>query len=466
MTGYHLRPAASLGLSLLVLVVLLGGVLAPAAAGQAYYVATNGNNANPGTFDRPWNTIQKATSSLRPGDTVLIRGGVYVIGNKDSPITPPSGAPGRYITLKAYPGEIVTITGNYPTVGDDVWYGINVKGQSYIQVEGLAIRGFHAGVGCSAPGHHIVIKNNTFEYNSEAGVDASGKEFGTKEGCDYLTVVGNRIHHNGYYDNGQPATRRYEGWGSGVTINGGDNPFVLDVDYTHFHTVISNNIIYHNYDGTGGNQDNRADHTDGNGVILDHGGNFPPVLIASNLIFDNGGRCIVPFSTQNVWIVGNTCYKNNTDPRFIGPDTQAEIVGFAGGTRLKNIHIINNIAFAAGHTQILYFPDAAPPQLDIRNNLWFGQPWRETYSPYGTNYLRSDPQFVNPSSDPRTADFHLKAASPAINRGVSVPGLQPEDLDNVAGPREGGYDLGAYQYVGPARLGGLSAPANPAPSPK
>ena len=44
---------------------------------STYYVATNGNNANPGTSELPWLTIQKAALTLVAGDTVIVRPGTY-----------------------------------------------------------------------------------------------------------------------------------------------------------------------------------------------------------------------------------------------------------------------------------------------------------------------------------------------------------------------------------------------------
>lgn len=55
----------------------------------------------------------------------------------------------------------------------------------------------------------------------------------------------------------------------------------------------------------------------------------------------------------------------------------------------------------------------------------------------GNAGLAVDPVFVNPG-----ADYHLQAASPAID--ACATGLSP-DLDNVTRPLEAGYDMGAYE---------------------
>ncbi|MFZ4763906.1 MAG: DUF5123 domain-containing protein, partial [Roseimicrobium sp.] len=63
--------------------------LVACSAGSATdrYVSTTGTNSNPGTFELPWRTIQKAADSVVAGDVVHIRAGVYTervtITNKD-----------------------------------------------------------------------------------------------------------------------------------------------------------------------------------------------------------------------------------------------------------------------------------------------------------------------------------------------------------------------------------------------
>lgn len=55
-------------------------VIAPltvAPTGKSYYVATNGNDNNPGTIEKPFATLMKAQKAANAGDTVFIRGGVY-----------------------------------------------------------------------------------------------------------------------------------------------------------------------------------------------------------------------------------------------------------------------------------------------------------------------------------------------------------------------------------------------------
>lgn len=58
----------------------------------SFYVAPDGDNANPGTRDRPWATPGYGSRQLAPGDTLVILGGRYVLREYDADIiTPPSG---------------------------------------------------------------------------------------------------------------------------------------------------------------------------------------------------------------------------------------------------------------------------------------------------------------------------------------------------------------------------------------
>ena len=58
-----------------VVIVLSGSLFA--ADNSGYYVAADGNDADPGTMKRPWATLEKALVVVKPGETVYVRGGKY-----------------------------------------------------------------------------------------------------------------------------------------------------------------------------------------------------------------------------------------------------------------------------------------------------------------------------------------------------------------------------------------------------
>src|SRR6267142_5499650 len=79
------------------------------ASGANYYVAANGNNADPGTEAKPFLTIQKAATIMQPGDTSFVRAGTY-----REKIIPPRGgtSESQQIVYRAYPGERPVIKGS------------------------------------------------------------------------------------------------------------------------------------------------------------------------------------------------------------------------------------------------------------------------------------------------------------------------------------------------------------------
>jgi hypothetical protein len=63
-----------------ILLFVLLPVLGVPAFTQPYYVAPTGNDANPGTLEKPFASLQRAQQAvrLRP-DMVYLRGGVYYL---------------------------------------------------------------------------------------------------------------------------------------------------------------------------------------------------------------------------------------------------------------------------------------------------------------------------------------------------------------------------------------------------
>ena len=89
-----------------------------------YYVATDGNDDNPGTETEPFRTIEKARDTVRrvnqsaAGDIVVwLRGGTYVIEHPLVFDSRDSGINGRDITYGSYPGECAVISGGKKITG-------------------------------------------------------------------------------------------------------------------------------------------------------------------------------------------------------------------------------------------------------------------------------------------------------------------------------------------------------------
>lgn len=87
----------------------LGLALYPAGATE-YVVAVNhpqADDAGPGTAHRPWRTLSHAAATVGPGDTVIVRAGLY---REQVRFAHSGTGPEAMIRLYAAPGEDVTIT--------------------------------------------------------------------------------------------------------------------------------------------------------------------------------------------------------------------------------------------------------------------------------------------------------------------------------------------------------------------
>ena len=134
-----------MGLILDCLAVLLAiGVLAylvGTAHAATYYVsqAPNANDTNTCLLVAPCRTITRGIMVAQsPGDVVLVRAGTYV---ESVTRWPWSGAPGKPITIKAYPGDTVVWTGSYTDLshrdGAITISAQNGDPRSYIRIEGF-----------------------------------------------------------------------------------------------------------------------------------------------------------------------------------------------------------------------------------------------------------------------------------------------------------------------------------------
>jgi hypothetical protein len=79
-------------------------------AGKTFYVATSGDDSSPGTEAEPFRTIQHGIDVMGAGDTLYIKEGTYTEGVHNIPSGTSWSSP---TTITAYPGDTVTINGEY-----------------------------------------------------------------------------------------------------------------------------------------------------------------------------------------------------------------------------------------------------------------------------------------------------------------------------------------------------------------
>jgi C1A family cysteine protease len=125
-----------------------------------YYVATDGDDANPGTIDEPFATIEHARDALSgiyamgteptDGITVWLRGGRYELADSITFGEADAGTADAPITYRGYPGEEVRLTGGKllesswfsPVTGaDPVWPRLDATAQGAVYQADLSANG-------------------------------------------------------------------------------------------------------------------------------------------------------------------------------------------------------------------------------------------------------------------------------------------------------------------------------------
>ena len=263
-----------------------------------YYVSPTGSDLNPGTKNLPWKTMQFAVDEAIPGDSMLVEDGVY-----EAPvIMTRSGKAGAYVTLKSINplgAKVELVNGE----GDQD--GIKAAA-NYLTIDGFHIYDIAPGVGRHGNGvtvynnHHINIRNNLIHDFGGSGIQAVH--------FDHVYIENNIVHNNAKYNPNQT---------SGISMYQAQ---AVD-DAPGYHAIIRNNRSYSNinlvplnlagtFDGNGILIDDfwNSGGEDGNGIIFPH-----RTLIENNLCYDNGGKGLQVYKSDNVDVFNNTAYHNNHD---------------------------------------------------------------------------------------------------------------------------------------------------------
>lgn len=169
---------------------------------HTYYVATDGNDSNPGTIEQPFKTWSKAWSVVAAGDLVYIRGGIYYPDSTKScsvVLRGKSGMSGNYIRFFAYPGETPVLDySNVTYVG--VIDAINFTG-NYCHFKGLEIRGVPQPIDPST-GHGYYCVGFAVEDSSDnvfENINAhhnSGSGFSLTGNSNNNLILNSDFHHN------------------------------------------------------------------------------------------------------------------------------------------------------------------------------------------------------------------------------------------------------------------------------
>ena len=102
----------------------------------AYFVAPDGSDKQDGSFERPWRSLEKASSNLKAGDHLYLRKGIYY----EALNLQCSGTSQKPISISNYPEERVILSGAQlpkSTTAHNVLTLINIQDQEHIRIAGL-----------------------------------------------------------------------------------------------------------------------------------------------------------------------------------------------------------------------------------------------------------------------------------------------------------------------------------------
>ena len=259
------------------------------AYGTTLYVATSGNDSNPGTAAQPFQTISFAYRFASPGTTIIVAPGVYTDYQSGWGLhLGSSGTPSSPIVLQSQVRGGAVIDGQNAS---DRNVGIYIDG-SYNVVEGFEIRNGPKG-GVTIYGNSNQILNNEIDHN---GNPASTSTDGMDGAYDGESTSGNIYYGNYIHDNGRTGGSNLD---HGLYLCGSNEQVINNIlvrnDATGLqiagYLTVSNLRVYNNVIAWNGHS----------GIILWQALNG--ITIENNLIYANGGYGIGSYAATGGGVV-------------------------------------------------------------------------------------------------------------------------------------------------------------------
>ncbi len=436
------------------------GIPGGSTIGNIYYVSPGGSNSNSGSFLYPWRTIYKAANSVRAGDTVFLRAGVY----HESNIFYTDGSETSPILIAGYPGETAIIDGNTYTIP------ARASGNALLQVYGdwntirdLTVTG-SGDQGVTIHGDHDTIERVYSHHNWGWGILMTGNYELTQDSELWSNSMMNENKSLSSGWSGGITCARYpdyctirratswENWGEGIstfeslhtTIVGNishdnmTNIYISDTKYA----LVQGNFAY----CTSGNkigpyvEQNSLQVYEESGVPIPLGPGSTRYPSSDNYFLNNisMGCDNNLFATQNQ--AANNLYAFNTFVNSVGTRVgyNANVQFLTGAA--PDQRFINNLVYQSDSIAILQVDQ--PGIISFSHNLWSKSP-PSSFKALGLGDVVGDPHLAMTGSPYSPGWYSLTVGSPAVNAGIV---MAETAVDFYGHPRGALPDLGAFEY--------------------
>ena len=443
-------------------------VLYPAfAIAEDYYIDNSVPSSGSGSLASPFKTIQEGIDVISAGGTLWVRGSTSGRTYSESLSITTYGTGPSPISIKAYPGEVVILTG---TSGSRLsFYG------DYWIIDGLIID--QAGLGKDAikfNADHITIRNCEVRNGQREGLSIENASFITIEDSyihDFMWISSSgrqdahcimidtdrgpnitdiKIHRNTIERCSGDGTQIFGETGQSIAsyakniefvgntfIDGTTSPGLTEnaLDFKAVDTLLVKGNTMIGYKNNKSivvqkgprniiiEDNNISEGLSGIELRQEGGADFiqENIKITRNFIHHMDTYALKFDGVRNVTVFNNTLAHNGSNAFRFESSLGSSVPAMDGGS------IKNNLIYDAGSspsgTSLL-------SNVDVGYNGWFQADGGGLSQ--GTDTTGSDPLFTNPSA----GDFNLKEDSPAIDAGTTVGlpffGLAP--------------DLGASEY--------------------
>ena len=443
-------------------------------SGNIKFIAASGTNGT-GTVANPYvQAINRIRDNFASGDVWYFRSGTYnqqlVVNGWGNNVLnvggPQSGTANAHTTFSAYPGETVTLDIGNP--GAIYLRDNNETVCNYVTFANFALRGYQGFSGGAQTSANAEVSNSGGQFAYLVNCDIQGRHPGDAAtgivtfGGNNGMALGNLLHDTGGPGNSEVPSYANQNHGFYIQV-GTDNMVVafntlrdlnmgatIQVHTDSFFEYTNVRILYNHFVNTSPSTANMrgivVGHMYGSstgcivGNVFDNVGNtngFPPIIIyGGQWDIDNNtvmprvgaGSCML-LSNQ----VSTETYRNN-GANYAPPQVRVRNNIFFGTE--------SYIAFGGAGTPAGVFTTA---QLTAANNLYTGAGAGPSYD---TTKVQAAAGMVNVAAQ----DYTLSSTSAARNAGTltSLNTNALIDRFGVPRPQESVIDIGAHEYVSAA----------------